>query len=851
MPNIAALFRSVAWVPVGALLLAWGLSVTPAFERLEVLALDAQLRLTARQHFFSDALVIDIDDPSLTAMQPFFGGWPYKRETYALLVDYLGEMGARAVVFDLVLSDAREGDETFRDSIRRNANVVLATAARLDAAPSDPPAYASLQGLTWQVPVGLRVESWPAVQPPLPKFTQPAPAYAHIGVVSAIPERDGILRRIPLFHRFDTHDLPAISLAAHFPTGPVPTVLLSPDSTVQMGPLSIPVDHDGALHLYYPANDNPVLSMPFSRVAQAALGVDGQTLDAATFRGKTVFVGSTAFFTDRVLTPVGEMKGVNVLALVHQSMAQGLLLKPGNGWGSGMLLLIALLPSAGLLVRPKRSLLPACMLGLGAALLIFGSHLALLYWLRQESVLLLPLLVVGLAMLLETVRTLRISNARRVTEMEALAHDDPLTGLPNRLSMQTQLAGLIDDASRLKGILAVILIDLDRFQTVNDTLSHDIGDQLLLEASHRLQHGLGANETVARLGGDEFAVMVGGADKAMAEECAQRMLAALNRPYPLAGQQLHVTASMGVSLYPHDGNDATSLLQNADTALNHAKAQGRSTYRFFTPELNHSVVAQMQIENQLHQAIVHNELVLYYQPQLDLVSGEVRAVEALIRWNHPDQGLLTPSEFIASAEKSNLILELDAWVLRTACQQMQAWQRAGFTKLRQMTVNLSARQFDLHDLPERVAQVLADTPLDATCLALELTESLAMKNPQHTVTVLNALKKMGVGLALDDFGTGHSSFSYLRRFPVNCVKVDQSFVRHIETDPYDADICSAMIALAHKLGLDTVAEGVETPGQLALLKRLGCGKAQGYLISHPLPAAEIDALLRRGESTPS
>lgn len=407
MSKIIVVFRRVLWIPLGALALAWGLSSTPLLHRLEELALDAQLRLAAREHHFTEALVIDIDDASLDALKPYFGNWPYSRDTYALLVDYLSEMGARAVVFDLVLFDLRPGDDAFRESIHRNANVVLATAARLDAPVQAAHVNASMQGLTWSAPGDLRLESWPSVQPPHPLFTQPAPHYAHLGVVSAIPEQDGLLRRIPLFHRFGEQVLPAISLAAHFPKEPRPSASMITPTSVQVGPLSIPVDKEGAMHLYFPSNHDPVVSLPFGRVAQAMLGAQGQALGAETFRDKTIFVGSTAFFTDRVLTPVGEMKGVNVLALIHQSLAQGLLLKASNAMVCALLMLIALLPALGLFISPQRRMASATSLALAGGGLVYACHFVLLYVWHQESALLLPLLVVAFTLLLENIRALR------------------------------------------------------------------------------------------------------------------------------------------------------------------------------------------------------------------------------------------------------------------------------------------------------------------------------------------------------------------------------------------------------------------------------------------------------------
>jgi diguanylate cyclase len=408
MSTIVVWLRRVLWIPLSALALAWALSSTPLLHRLEELALDAQLRLAAQEHHFTGAVVIDIDDTSLDVMKPYFGNWPYSRDTYALLVDYLSEMGARAVVFDLVLSEQQPGDEALRESIRRHANVVLATAARLDAPPAQKAsANASMQGLTWSAPGDLRLESWPSVQPPHPFFTQPAPSHAHLGVVSAIPEQDGVLRRIPLFHRFGEQVLPAISLAAHFPNEPRPSASMATRTAVQVGSLSIPVDKEGAMHLYFPSNHDSVVSLPFERVAQAMLGAEGKALKAQTFRGKTIFVGSTAFFTDRVLTPVGEMKGVNVLALIHQSLAQGLLLKASNAVVSGLLVLIALLPALGLFISPQRRMSSATGLALAGGGLVYACHFVLLYAWHQESAILQPMLVVAFTLLLENIRALR------------------------------------------------------------------------------------------------------------------------------------------------------------------------------------------------------------------------------------------------------------------------------------------------------------------------------------------------------------------------------------------------------------------------------------------------------------
>lgn len=840
MSMLMARLRALAWVPVVAVVLVVALGQTRIYQLLDALSMDAQAQLVAQAHVFNDALIIDIDDASLRELEPRFGSWPYRRDTYALLVDYLSEMGTRAVVIDLVLSNPREGDAQLRKSIARNGNVVLAASALLEA-PSSAQTTESLKSLSWQVPGHLASQAWPSAQLPIPGFTQPAPSFARVGMVSAVPDPDGLLRRLTLFHQIDGALLPTLPLAALFPQGAHPTVGLNTSAQIQIGSLTAPIDPEGAIHLQFPRNaSTAVPSMPFHRLADAMLGVPGQALDPVLMRGKTIFVGSSAFFSDRVSTPAGELKGLTIIALAHQQLAHDMLMKPLNRYWTALLFLMALVPSILLLLQPTQSLRSTLWQTLAGALAIYASHLLLLYGLRQESSLLQPLLVLALAALLETWRNWHHDKTELDARIHVLMHDDPLTQLPNRLSMQAHLARLIEQARVHSSSLAVLLIDLDHFNTVNDILSHDTGDQMLIKVANRLRHIIGPAALAARLGGDEFCILVPDTDESGVEQLGRTILNELAQPHHLAGQELHITASIGISLFPHDGLDAASLLKHADTALFHAKDEGRNTSRRFTAALSQIAMEQLLIENQLRHALAHDgELELHYQPQVDMASKKLVAVEALVRWKHPQHGLLFPDHFIPIAEKSDLILALDAWVLRTACQQMRTWHLAGLTHIEQVAVNLSARQFDQSSLPAFVARVLQDTGLAARHLELEITESLAMKNPQHTIATLNALKSMGVTLAVDDFGTGHSSFSYLKLFPISCVKIDRSFVRDIETDNHDAEICSATIALAHKLGLQTVAEGVETSRQFDILKSQQCGKAQGYLISRAVPASGI------------
>ena len=796
-------------------------------------------------------LLIDLDDPSLQALAPFFGSWPYARDTYALLIDYLGEMGAQAVVLDLVLADPRAGDAALRQAIGRNTSVVLAASARGEGTPHAP-APAALQGLAWSRPEGLGAQAWPDAQVPLADFTQPAPRYARVGVVTAVPDADGVLRRLPLLHQVHGMHLPTLPLAGVFANAPTPTLRLSPDMhTVEVGALRLPVDAQGQVRLWFPDNAAHALTtLPFTPVAHAMLGVAGQTLPPALFQGKTVYLGSSAFFSDRVDTPAGEMRGVYVIALAHALLQQGGVLRaPVVAYGIGWLLL-ALLPALWAGVRPTLTLQRLLALSAGTAALIYGGQMAVLSLWQQESAPMQALLALLIASTLAITRLWRRHQAQQDSRIEMLLHDDALTQLPNRLSMQAQLAHAIADAQAHGTSLAVLVLDLDRFKTVNDALGHAVGDQMLVRVSQCLRQHLPSAHVLARLGGDEFGIILLHTDAAGATQQAQQLITALDGSHRRDPQVLHITTSAGISLYPQDGADAATLLRCADAALHQAKHEGGNTYRLSTPALSQSAREQLWIETELRHALAQETLVLHYQPQLDLRSGQIVAVEALLRWPHPERGLMAPDRFIPVAEKSDLILSLDAWVLQTACRQMRAWQLAGLTSLRQVAVNLSARQFDRADLPALVAQVLAHTQLDAAHLELEITESLAMRDPEHTIATLQALRGMGVALTVDDFGTGHSSFSYLKLFPISCVKIDRSFVRDIATDPHDAAICAATLALAQQLGLDTVAEGVETDTQRQRLAAEGCHKIQGYLVSPALAAAELHAFCQQHPARP-
>ncbi|WP_238376434.1 bifunctional diguanylate cyclase/phosphodiesterase [Thiobacillus denitrificans] len=433
-------------------------------------------------------------------------------------------------------------------------------------------------------------------------------------------------------------------------------------------------------------------------------------------------------------------------------------------------------------------------------------------------------------------------------QIKHLAYHDPLTGLSNRFSLQTQLDQTLALARREQRTLAVVFLDLDRFKSINDSLGHALGDQLLVEVARRLRDNVRDSDIVARLGGDEFVVVlteVG--DAAGAARVADKLLGALVPRYRIGGHALHTTASIGISLYPHDGDDADALMKNADTAMYHAKSQGRDNVQFFTPEMNQSVLKRLQFDHDLRVAVEAGQFELHYQPQINSTSGRVVKVEALVRWQHPREGLVSPAEFIPIAEETGLILPLGEWVLNEACRQLRLWRDAGITDLT-VAVNLSAHQLHSPALIPMVARTLGNHGLEGADLCLEITESVAMRDTTASIAQLQALRDLGIHLSIDDFGTGYSSLSYLKLLPIDTLKLDQSFVCEIEFNPSDVAICAATIALAHSLGLEVVAEGIETETQRRLLASHRCDFMQGYLFSAPLPAERALAYIREQQA---
>jgi diguanylate cyclase (GGDEF)-like protein/PAS domain S-box-containing protein len=435
------------------------------------------------------------------------------------------------------------------------------------------------------------------------------------------------------------------------------------------------------------------------------------------------------------------------------------------------------------------------------------------------------------------------------SELEHQSTHDALTGLPNRLLLQDRLAQTIQHSSRKGHELWLVSIDLDRFKFTNSRLGHKGGDRLLQIVAARLQSAVRPVDTVARLGGDEFALMLlpergGHAPRA---EQLQRVLDSLAAPLVLDGTELFLTASAGIAAFPGDSKEPGVLAERADIAMFRAKEMGGNQYQFYTAAMNDQLGERLRIESALRTALERREFELHYQPQVDCSTGRIMGMEALIRWRHPEMGMVAPYRFIPLAEETGQILAVGAWVLRTACRQLRDWQHGGRKALR-IAVNVSARQLAEPDFVHSVAEVLADTGLAPCCLELELTESAVMNDVSHAMQVMHELKKLGVQLAIDDFGTGYSSLAHLKRFEIDVLKIDQTFVRDLTVDPDDAAIVTTIIALADNLGLEVISEGVETQEQLDFLRRHGCRNMQGYFFGRPMPAAEFFALLEQNEA---
>ncbi|MDE2440323.1 MAG: EAL domain-containing protein [Betaproteobacteria bacterium] len=423
--------------------------------------------------------------------------------------------------------------------------------------------------------------------------------------------------------------------------------------------------------------------------------------------------------------------------------------------------------------------------------------------------------------------------------LEYLAHHDPLTNLPNRLALDAHLQMVINSAVPGIDRMALLIIDLDNFKTVNDSLGHQSGDRLLGELARRMGGQIAGNQRLFRLGGDEFVIFI---EQLPSEEAvielSNRLIRVIGEPSEIDGHSLHMTPSIGISLYPEDGRDALALIRNADTAMYYAKASGRANYKFFAEPMNVAATKRLHLESELWRALADNQLVLHYQPQIDLLSGKVVGVEALVRWRHPTRGLIGPAEFIPVAEECGLILPLGHWVLLTACRQVKGWLDQGID-MGEMAVNISAHQFRQAEFAQSVRAILAETGLPASRLELEITESTIMHGVDEAIETMTELRGMGLRLAIDDFGTGYSSLAYLRRFPLDRLKIDRSFLADVDTDSDAASLLTSIVLLGRSLGLQLVAEGVENVAQAEFLRTLECERVQGFHFYQPVSAEEV------------
>jgi diguanylate cyclase (GGDEF)-like protein len=442
-----------------------------------------------------------------------------------------------------------------------------------------------------------------------------------------------------------------------------------------------------------------------------------------------------------------------------------------------------------------------------------------------------------------------VSAARAMsTQMTHTAQHDPVTNLPNRILLNDRISQAIALTRRRRENrpLALLSLDLDRFKYINDSLGHAVGDKVLQSVSQRLLAGVRGSDTVSRIGGDEFVILL--SEIARAEDAATiatKMLLFLNAPHEIDGTDVDVDGSIGISIYPGDGGDAETLIKNADLAMYHAKGKGRNNFQFFTADMNIKAIERQSLEGSLRRALERQEFLLHYQPKVCLDTGEITGVEALIRWQQPDRGLVPPDQFVPIAEDCGLIIPIGRWVLREACRQAREWRDAGLP-FKRISINVSAGEFRAKTFVADVSTTLRETGLEARYLDLELTERVLMANAADTVAVLRQLKMLGVRLAVDDFGTGYSSLSYLRHFPIDVLKIDRSFIQQISGDPNDSVLVGAIIDMGKHLNQRVIAEGIETQEQLEFLQARHCAEGQGYLFSRPVAAAHLAQLLQMG-----
>lgn len=447
--------------------------------------------------------------------------------------------------------------------------------------------------------------------------------------------------------------------------------------------------------------------------------------------------------------------------------------------------------------------------------------------------------------------TLKNITARKESDMhiEYLAYHDELTGLPNRLSFNQRLKLHMTNAQLKNSSLAVLFCDCDGFKKINDTFGHSMGDLLLKKIANRFQESVSEIDMVSRIGGDEFIILLLDADEEKAGNIARKLIQAFEKPFQLEGNDLFVTTSIGISIYPLLGENTDTLIKNSDIAMFEAKKKGKNRFEFYNPSMSHHTFNLLTLENELRLAVEREEFFLYYQPQIDIKSQEIVGVEALIRWNHREIGMISPAQFIPIAEKSGMILPIGEWVLKTACLQNRVWQENGLPPIR-VSVNFSAIQIQQHDFVKRVKEILNETRLEPKYLEIEITELAALENKENVISCFKQLQELGIKVDIDDFGTGYCSFSYLKLFPINKLKIDKSFIRNVQSDKENQAITEAIIYMGKGLGLKVIAEGIETEQELNYLIDLNCDEGQGYYYSRPLPNEEFVNLLSNRKAFP-
>lgn len=846
----------VAWlIGAGSVMLVWlvWLALPQIFQAGELASYDLRMRWQGAGNADSSIVLIGRD----AASDARLGAGVWDRAQFAKVIKGLTKAGARTIALDFHMSAVSPPE---RGGVASDRALLAATGNGTVLYPIAVAPSAGGQDLLPVLPDFLsRTASRfdPSVMQALPQigrlespFPALASAAAGLGHIAAWPDADGVYRRVPSFVAIGEQAVPALGLAmvASFLRVLPQQIELVPGDLLRLHEaqwpdgrhrtITVPVDAEGRLLIRYAGQwtDGPFPYLSFVDVWDAvAEGREEELRELVA--GKLVILVHAALGSDKRRTPYDlSAPGGFILANVANQLLtqQGLReLAVSTGWLLAFALGVA---AAGAMVLWPGWGGPVAVSALGL------TYLSAAFVAIGFDGLVLPVLPPLATVAVATLLALGWARHR-------LAFYDPLTNLPNRRFMLDRLAQLVRSGTREKRYGAILLINLDNFKILNDTKGHGMGDLLLREATKRLQASVQGDDLLARLGGDEFAVLLETLDVEtdlageQARAVAERILVAMNQPFRLRRHDHHGSASIGIALFREQDIAADALLKHADMAMHQAKEAGRNTICFFDPATQAALESRVQLEGWMR-AARNDQYQVYYQIQVD---GEGRATgaEALIRWLHPEKGMINPAEFIPLAEETGLIVPIGHWVLETVCKQLQTWAQDQHTRHLVLAVNVSAKQFQQPDFVAQVFAVLDRTGIDAGKLKLELTESLLVSNVEEIIVKMMALKAKGVKLSLDDFGTGFSSLTYLKRLPLHQLKIDQSFVRHALTDPGDAAISRTVIALGHSLGMDVLAEGVETEEQRAFLASHGCHHYQGYLFSKPVPLAAFELLLKR------